>query len=115
MPKIRLKYDGWLVLPTAARQRLGLSTGDELEIEITDGAIVLRPTRMTAGADRSPTEPAAPAVEPQLAAAEPAPTVASPPVKRGPGRPRKMPVVPLPPATKTCGRRKAAADGELSP
>jgi AbrB family looped-hinge helix DNA binding protein len=64
MPNIRLKYDGWLMLPVAARQKLGLSTGDELEIEIVGGAIVLRPIRTTAGADRSPAEPAAPAVEP---------------------------------------------------
>jgi AbrB family looped-hinge helix DNA binding protein len=113
MPNIRLKYDGWLMLPVAARQKLGLSTGDELEIEISGGTIVLRPARTTAGADRSPGEPAAPAVVPQLAAAEPAPTAVSPPVKRGPGRPRKAPAVPLPPALKTRGRRKAAADGEL--
>jgi AbrB family looped-hinge helix DNA binding protein len=113
MPNVRLKYDGWLVLPTAARQRLGLSTGDELAIEITGGAIVLRPARTTAGAESSPAEPAAPAVEPQLAAAEPGPADVSPPVKRGPGRPRKTTVAPLPPAIKTRGRRKAAADGEL--
>ncbi len=113
MPTIRLKYDGWLALPVAARQKLGLSTGDELEIEVINGTIVLRPARTTAAAERSPAEPAAPAVEPQLTAAEPTPTVASPPVKRGPGRPRKTPVVPLPPAIKTRGRRKAAADGEL--
>jgi AbrB family looped-hinge helix DNA binding protein len=113
MPNIRLKYDGWLALPVAARQKLGLSTGDELEIELVGGAIVLRPARTTAGADRSPAEPTTPAVEPQLAAAEPAPTVASPPVKQGPGRPRKTPLVPLPPALKTRGRRKTAADGEL--
>jgi AbrB family looped-hinge helix DNA binding protein len=113
MPNIRLKYDGWLVLPVAARQKLGLSTGDELEIEISGGAIVLRPTRTSAGADRSAPEPAAPAVEPQRAAAEPALTAVSPPVKRGPGRPRKTPAAPLPPALKTRGRRKAATDGEL--
>jgi bifunctional DNA-binding transcriptional regulator/antitoxin component of YhaV-PrlF toxin-antitoxin module len=115
MPNIRLKYDGWLALPVAARQKLGLSTGDELAIEIVGGAIVLRPARAGAGAgaDRSPVEPVAPTVESQLAAAEPAPTVASPPVKRGPGRPRKTPVVPLQPVLKTRGRRKAAADGEL--
>jgi AbrB family looped-hinge helix DNA binding protein len=113
MPNIRLKYDGWLMLPVAARQKLGLSTGDELEIEIRGGTIVLRPARTAAGADRSPAEPAAPAVEPQLAAAEPAPTAVSPPVKRGPGRPRKRPATSLPPAIKTRGRRKAAADSEL--
>jgi bifunctional DNA-binding transcriptional regulator/antitoxin component of YhaV-PrlF toxin-antitoxin module len=113
MPNIRLKYDGWLALPVAARQKLGLSTGDELEIEITGGTIVLRHARTAAGADRSPVEPAAPAVEPELTAAEPAPPAVSPPVKRSPGRPRKTPAVPLPPALKTRGRRKAAADGEL--
>ena len=113
MPNIRLKYDGWLALPVAARQKLGLSTGDELEIEISGGTIVLRPTRAATGADRSAPEPAAPAVEPQRAAAEPALTAVSPPVKRGPGRPRKTPAAPLPPALKTRGRRKATTDGEL--
>ena len=54
MPNIRLKYDGWLALPVAARQKLGLSTGDELEIEVINGTIVLRPARTAAGADRSP-------------------------------------------------------------
>ncbi len=77
----------------------------------TDG--LFAHARTTAGADRSPAKPAAPAVEPQLAAAEPALAAVSPPAKRGPGRPRKMSAAPLPPALKTRGRRKAAADGEL--
>jgi hypothetical protein len=28
MTKVRLNYDGWLSLPTAVRQKLGLTTGD---------------------------------------------------------------------------------------
>ena len=45
MTKVRLNYDGWLSLPTAVRQKLGLTTGDQLELELSDGNIVLRPVR----------------------------------------------------------------------
>jgi AbrB family looped-hinge helix DNA binding protein len=37
MTKVRINYDGWLALPAAVRERLGLSTGDELELELTAG------------------------------------------------------------------------------
>ncbi len=33
MPKVRMNYDGWLVLPATVRQRLGLSTGAELDLD----------------------------------------------------------------------------------
>src|SRR4051794_26320180 len=37
-----MSYDGWLALPADVRERLGLSTGHQLEL--VGGAIVLRPT-----------------------------------------------------------------------
>lgn len=43
--KVRLNYDGWLALPAAARRALGVDTGDQLEIEVVDGRIVLRPLK----------------------------------------------------------------------
>ena len=43
MTRVRINYDGWLSLPTAVRQKLGLATGDQLELELADGSIILRP------------------------------------------------------------------------
>src|SRR4051794_18015434 len=56
MPKVRLSYDGWLALPAAEREKLGLSTGHQLELELVGGAVVLRPT---GAAGPAPAEPAA--------------------------------------------------------
>jgi AbrB family looped-hinge helix DNA binding protein len=111
MTKVRLNYDGWLSLPTTARQKLGLTTGDQLELELSDGSIVLRPVR-------SGTAEAAPAsvavAEPSVSATPPAATTA-PMVKRGPGRPRKTPLPVVPPALKARGgRRKVATATEPS-
>jgi bifunctional DNA-binding transcriptional regulator/antitoxin component of YhaV-PrlF toxin-antitoxin module len=86
MATLKLHYEGWLALPAGLRQKLGLVTGDRLEAELVDGAIVLRPT---AGAQRS-AEPEE-MVEPPAAAA---PSVlAATPVKRPRGRPRKAQAV----------------------
>jgi AbrB family looped-hinge helix DNA binding protein len=107
MSKIHLYYNGWLALPASVRQKLGLATGDRLEIELTDGAIVLRPARQAVApeATAAVAEPAAPP-----AAAAPAPVV-----KRSPGRPRKAPVTALPPRPKTRGRRKSGLAIEAQP
>ena len=43
MPKVRMNHDGWLALPAAVRRRLGLAMGAELQVEVADGAIILRP------------------------------------------------------------------------
>src|SRR5689334_5755826 len=89
MTKVRVNYDGWLALPAAVRQKLGVAAGDQLEIEVSDGAAVLRPVRAgTAGQA---------AALPEAAEPEALPTAVLPPdVKRRPGRPRKsaVPVVP---------------------
>ena len=114
MPKVRLSYDGWLALPEAVRRKLDVATGDRLEVEFADGAVVLRPARRadTAGQDMPEPEPA---VAEQLVEVVPEPaSVAAPPAaKRGPGRPRKVPAdVALPPSPKARGRRKNAVAAE---
>ena len=105
MTKVRVSYDGWLALPAAVRKRLGLSTGDELGLELVDGGVLLRPLRTDTTAHTA-TEPSTAAVSESPAAAAQAPMV-----KRGPGRPRKTPLPVVPPTLKARGgRRKAAAE-----
>ena len=45
MATLKLHYDGWLVLPAGLRRTLELESGDRLEAELVDGAIVLRPAK----------------------------------------------------------------------
>ena len=71
MTTIRINYDGWLSLPTAVRQKLGLTTGDQLELELADGSIVLRPVRSGTTADKAVPAPVAMA-EPLVSATPPA-------------------------------------------
>jgi AbrB family looped-hinge helix DNA binding protein len=104
MSTVQMHYDGWVTLPAAARQKFGLTTGDRLEVEFAGEAIVLRPARGSAAPERAIAEPAPVAAEEPIAAAAPPPVV-----KRGPGRPRKVPTnIALPPNLKPRGRRKAA-------
>src|SRR5215213_1529840 len=83
MSTVQMHYDGWITLPAVARQKFGLTTGDRLEIEFADEAIVLRPARGSAAPERAIAEPAPVEAEEPIAAAAPPPVV-----KRGPGRPR---------------------------
>jgi bifunctional DNA-binding transcriptional regulator/antitoxin component of YhaV-PrlF toxin-antitoxin module len=107
MSKVQLHYDGWVTLPAAALKRLGLSTGDRLELELTGDAIVLHRTRKSSASERATTEPVLEAAPSPVAMPEPV-------VKRGPGRPRKTPVAAVPPTLKTRGRRKAVTAVEAS-
>jgi AbrB family looped-hinge helix DNA binding protein len=107
MPKVRLNYDGWLALPAAARRTLGVDTGDQLEVEVVDGRIILRPLKASAADGFADEELPPAAAEPELAAV---PSLAG---RRGPGRPRKALPAASPPTLKTRGRRKAAPVGEL--
>ena len=43
MPTLKNYDDGWLTLPAGLRNELGLVTGDRLNAELVDGALVLRP------------------------------------------------------------------------
>ena len=118
MPKVRLNYDGWLALPAAARRALGVDTGDQLEVEVVDGRIVLRPLKASAAAESSADEELPPLpVEPEPAAAVTAPSSR----KAGSGRPRKATAAPsaagtvLPPRLKARGAKRKAATAAETP
>jgi AbrB family looped-hinge helix DNA binding protein len=104
MSTIQLRYDGWVTLPAAALKKFGLSSGDRLEVEMTNDAIVLRRAQKASTSDRAAAEPV-PTAAPAVAMPEPV-------VKKGPGRPRKTPAAALPPTLKTRGRRKTASTVE---
>ena len=111
MPKVRVNYDGWIALPEAVRQKLKLSTGDQLDLELSGETITLRRSA-AASASHSPEPSAAPADE---APPEPSPVAEpEPTAKRGPGRPRKVPgAVALRPGLKARGsRRKSTVDDQ---
>ena len=77
---------GW-PLPAELRQALGLNSGDRLEAELIDGALVLRPVAKT----RPPAPGGEAAVPVDVGAKEPLPLAAdAAPVRRKPGRPRKV-------------------------
>ena len=105
MSTVQLRYDGWVTLPAAALKKVGLSTGDRLEVEVTGDAIVLRRAQKSSASERATAKPVPEAAQPPVATPEPA-------VKRGPGRPRKRPIAALPPTLKTRGRRKAVSTVE---
>jgi bifunctional DNA-binding transcriptional regulator/antitoxin component of YhaV-PrlF toxin-antitoxin module len=105
MSKLQLRYDGWVTLPAVALKKFHLTTGDQLEVELTGDAIVLRRAQKSSAPERAAVEPVA-MPEPVAAAAP------SPIAKRSPGRPRKTVAAPLPPTPKTRGRRKAVTTVE---
>ena len=47
MALTKLSTKGQVVLPKEVRDVLGISTGTELEVEVRDGAVLLRPIRKT--------------------------------------------------------------------
>lgn len=62
MPKVRVNYDGWIVLPAAVRRRLKLSTGDQLDLGLS-GEILTLCRSAAAPADPVPEPTSASAVE----------------------------------------------------
>jgi bifunctional DNA-binding transcriptional regulator/antitoxin component of YhaV-PrlF toxin-antitoxin module len=85
---LKLHYEGWLALPAAFRQKLGLSTGAALEAELVDGTIVLRPLnkeRRSAGREQEAIEPPV-----ELASPTPAPAIDAPATQEK-GQTRKTP------------------------
>jgi AbrB family looped-hinge helix DNA binding protein len=87
MPTLKLHYDGWLALPAGMREKLGLNSGDRVEAELVDGALVLRPVakagRPAKVRDADPSSVEDPETTPATADAAQA--------RRKPGRPRKVP------------------------
>jgi bifunctional DNA-binding transcriptional regulator/antitoxin component of YhaV-PrlF toxin-antitoxin module len=108
MTTVRLNYDGWLALPAGMRAKLGLSTGDQIDLELADGGIMLRARRSGGIVEQQAPELPVAAAEPTAAAPPPA-AAAAPVVRRGPGRPKKteLPVVPRTLKARG-GKRKAA-------
>lgn len=94
---MKIHYDGWLKLSPALLRSLGAKSGDLLEAELCDGALVLRPIDGEAkaiapdAAIASPTEPARNAGHsPQRRSSdkmdEPAPSAVLSPGRRASGR-----------------------------
>ena len=87
MPTVKLHYDGWVSLPSSIRQKLGLNSGDRLDADLVNGAIVLRPAvkaSSPAPHDEQASNPPAADVP------EPLTPQAATPARRKPGRPRKV-------------------------
>jgi antitoxin component of MazEF toxin-antitoxin module len=104
MTRLKVHFDGWLALPAHLRQQLGLASGAELEAELVDGSIVLRPA---GAASTTPAE--AERVASTAAAAVPAPSVlaAAPEPEEAAREPAPVPVpaaLALPSAAKRRGR-----------
>src|SRR4051794_22065280 len=97
MSRLKIHYEGWVALPESFRRQLGLERGDDLEAELVEGTIVLRPSKGSvkavqegvapeaAEAIPAPSALAAQALSPEQLPAEPE---ATPPPKRR-GRPPK--------------------------
>ncbi len=85
MPTVELHYEGWVSLPSALRQKLGLNSGDRLEADLVNGTIVLRPAIKSSrpvSHDEASDPPAADVPETLT-------PKAATPARRKPGRPRK--------------------------
>ena len=94
MPRLKVHYDGWVALPEAFRRRLGLERGDDLEAELVEGTIVLRPSKGSAKAIEE-------GVSAEAALATPAPSVLAAEAQ-APEEPSAAPKAP--PAPKRRGR-----------
>src|SRR4051794_22391415 len=94
----------WTALPAAARRKPEPHTGEQLELELVGGSAPPRPARSRDAARASEAGEAAPPAAPP----EPTATVVPPPtVRRGPGRPPKVPAArALPPGLKARGGRR---------
>jgi len=49
MLSVKVSSKHQIAVPSQARHALGIQAGDRLDVEVTDGAIILRPRRGTAG------------------------------------------------------------------
>ena len=60
MPTLKVHYEGWVSLPSGLRRELGLSSGDRLEVQLVEGAIVLRPASKARAPRQAAAAPEAP-------------------------------------------------------
>ena len=92
MTTLKMHYEGWISLPSDLRQQLGLHSGTRLDVQLVNGAIMLRPTKGT----RAPPDREA-AIEPPAVTAASTPSLEPAlPQKRPRGRPRKAQAVERP-------------------
>ena len=88
MPTVKLHPEGWLALPDPVRRKLGVKSGDTLELQVVGNSAILRRATGKAAA----AEPEAAAAEEPALPVEPEPVGAAPetraPAKRR-GRPPK--------------------------
>src|SRR3954453_7876256 len=68
MATLRIHYEGWVALPESFRRKLGLESGAEIEAELVDGTIVLRPAKGSAKPEKA-------GVAREAAMATPAPAI----------------------------------------
>ena len=122
MATLKLHYDSWLVLPADLRNALEIESGDRLNAELVDGAIVLRPTK-----GKRPATGPEKVAEPPVAVSVPTSLPEAPAVAERPrGRPRKVQVAPaeaelllgpaeapLPSPKRKPGRPRKVATAEL--
>ena len=59
MARLKLHHQGWLSLPESFCKRLGLESGGDLEAELVEGTIVLRPSKGSAKAAQEGVAPEA--------------------------------------------------------
>jgi bifunctional DNA-binding transcriptional regulator/antitoxin component of YhaV-PrlF toxin-antitoxin module len=113
MTLVRIHHDGWLALPPVQRRRLGLRTGDMLEVVSTEGSLLLR-RKTTAGKARDSIPPEPEAVVPATNAAGQAPAVEATAKEPRVGR-RPCAAAVLPRALKARGKRPGARANAAPP
>jgi bifunctional DNA-binding transcriptional regulator/antitoxin component of YhaV-PrlF toxin-antitoxin module len=94
MATLRIHYEGWVALPESFRRKLGLERGDDLEAELVEGTIVLRPAKGSAKAVQE-------GIAPDAAEAMPAPSILAAQV---PDTEQPVATPEAPPAPKRRGR-----------
>jgi bifunctional DNA-binding transcriptional regulator/antitoxin component of YhaV-PrlF toxin-antitoxin module len=99
MPHVKMHFDGWVALPEAVRRRLHLATGSELEAELRDDGVLLRPAPTRTGRRQAAPRNEPAADEPKAASAGTAPEEAPAAAPRRRRAALKSGAVAEPPAT----------------
>src|SRR5919199_925573 len=87
MPTVKLHPEGWLALPDAVRRKLGVGSGDTLELQVVGNSAILRPAKGKAASaepEAAPEETAPPTEPEPSAAGEPASPIEPEPVGAAP-------------------------------